>query len=587
MFEVSKKMIFLKAACAVAFGLSLTLVACDHSSDDIINIPADDDSSSSTSSSSVTSSNDVSSSSAKANTYGLERYKTCDKAIDGRYLKYAYLDGEGLGAYKDAFFKCKDGEWLPAVEYEVPLDSDVFFVSSWKDDVCDADHENVIDSVWTPQQFSTPVYFYRRCEKGEWIYKNRSVTCNTKGVAVGDTCRRAGIVDATKRRYGNKVEAEQQLRDKIYTYAGDGKWEEFSCNTSLPEACSPTNDDLTYEKISKDNGSYTYSIYCKCMDVIVGSESGYTNVGGKTYTYSNPVHVNKWHDVSEGIYVPIEDSLAAVNSFNPDEIRPCDKTLEIDGRVVKHEYKTAKVYSDYDVDLTDSISKYLYYECKDGKWSIFREKTIDDDDEDENVLDSASVIFFAELGEKHFYDFKKCNADNEKIVDSLPSPDSKLASYDFYRCEQGAWVQRGSSVTCNIEGVSVGDTCKRAAFAGSSLEEIYIYAGNGIWEESKGVHLAPLTKDCSAENEDSYVTQIDTIVKVGASPAYETSYYHCESNEWKRVDCPAPETACTDSTEGKEESTKGLLPLESRTQDVNTMTCHFACKQGKWKRVDN
>lgn len=440
MFEVSKKMVFLKAACAAAFGLSLTLVACDHSSDDIINIPAGDDSSSSTSSSSVTSSSDVSSSSAKAKTYGLEQYKTCDNAIDGRYLKYAYLDGEGLGAYKDAFFKCENGDWLPVADKEVPLDSDVFFVSSWKDDVCDADHESVIDSVWNPNpSISTPLYFYRRCEKGEWIYKDRSVTCNTAGVAVGDTCRRAGIVDATKRRYGNKVEAEQQLRDKIYTYAGDGKWEEFSCNTSLPEACSPTNDDLSYEKISKESESYSYSIYCKCMDVVVGSESGYTNVGGKTYTYSNPVHVNKWHDVSEDVYVPIEDSLAAVNSFNPDEIRPCDKTLEIDGRVIKHEYKTAKIYNGYDVDLTDSMSKYLYYKCEDGKWSILREKNIDDD---ENVLDSASVIFFAELGEKHFYDFKKCNADNEKIVDSLPSPDSKLPSYDYYRCEQGKWTEK-------------------------------------------------------------------------------------------------------------------------------------------------
>lgn len=594
MFEVSKKMIILKSACAAAFGLTLALTACDHSSNDVVAI-ADtgdvgnagdaDDSSSSTSSSSVTSSSDVSSSSAKAKTYGLEQYKTCDKSIEGRYLKYAYLEGSDLSAYKHAFFKCEGGDWLPVADKEVPLDSDVFFVSSWKDDVCDADHESVIDSVWNPNpSISTPLYFYRRCEKGEWIYKDRSVTCNTAGVAVGDTCRRAEIVDFAKRIYGNKVESQKQLRDKIYSYAGNGKWEKFDCNSALPETCSPTNDDLTYEKISKESESYSYSIYCKCMDVVVGSESGYTNVGGKTYTYSNPVHVNKWHDVSESIYVPIEDSLAAANSFNPDEIRPCDKTLEIDGRVVKHEYKTAKVYSDYDVDLTDSMSKYLYYKCEDGKWSILREKNIDDDG---NVLDSASVIFFAELGKKHFYDFKKCNADNEKIVDSLPSPDSKLPSYDFYRCEQGAWVQRGSSVTCNTTGVSVGDTCKRGSFAGSSLEEIYIYAGNGIWEASKAVHLAPLTTECSAETEDSYVTQIDTIVKVGASPAYETSYYHCESNEWKRVDCPAPETACTDSIEGKEESTKGLLPLESRTQDVITMTCHFKCTAGKWKRNDD
>ena len=173
------------------------------------------------------------------------------------------------------------------------------------------------------------------------------------------------------------------------------------------------------------------------MDVVVGSESGYTNVGGKTYTYNNPIHVNKWHDVSENIYVPTEDSLAAASSFKPEEVRPCDKTLEIDGRVVKYEYKSALVYSDYEVNLSDSMSKYLYYKCEDDKWSILQEKKVDDD-----VLDSASVISFAELGERHLYDFKKCNADNEKIVDSLPSPDSKLPSYDYYRCEQGKWTEK-------------------------------------------------------------------------------------------------------------------------------------------------
>lgn len=94
-----------------------------------------------------------------------------------------------------------------------------------------------------------------------------------------------------------------------------------------------------------------------------------------------------------------------------------------------------------------------------------------------------------------------------------------------------------------------------------------------------------MPKDCSAENEDSYVTQVDTVVKMGASPAYETSYYHCESSEWKRVDCLAPEAACTNSVEGKIDSTRGLLPLESRTQDVNTMTCRFTCSSGKWTRM--
>ena len=603
MMIFAKKNLVLRIACLAVCGLAFSLTACDSASSEAsaIIIAADSNDSSSPESSSSTEEISlpvVSSSSTKSNTFGLKKYKACDKALEGRYVKYAYLYGGTFGpsssasdgsyienapsldAYKDGFFKCEDDEWVSVDEKEVSTDSDIFFVVTWKDDVCDADHENVIDSVWKPNpSISTPIYFYRRCENGEWIYKDHSVTCNTTGVAVGDTCRRAEVVDFVDRRYGSFVNSKTELRDQIYSYVGDGKWEKFDCNSSLPEACSPTNDDLSYEKVSKETKSYTYSIYCKCMDVVVGYESSSAYVGGKTYLNHIPIHASKWHDVGENIYVPVEDSLAAASSFNPDEVRACDKTLEIDGHVVKHEYTSSHSY--YGYSPSDTVSKYLYYKCEDNKWSILQRIILGNDGK---ILDSASVVSFAELGVKHLYDFKKCNADNEMAVDSLLSPTSKLDIYDFYRCEQGTWVQRSPSVTCDKAGVSVGDTCKRALFAGSPLEEIYIYAGNGIWEESKTVHWAPLTEDCSAENDGSYVTQVDTVVKVGASPAYETSYYHCESKEWKRVDCLAPETACTKDAEGKIDSTKGLLPLESRTQDVNSVTCHFTCKAGKWNR---
>ena len=580
MFDVPKKMAFIKAAGAAAFGLSLTLTACEHSSNNDLGFAVEDDPFASASSSSTVPNGDLGSS---ASTEGLKKYITCDKTIEGLYLKYLYSDSSDSDY---AFFKCEEGEWKPVAYYMVPRTSGVFYVSAEKAFVCDADHEGVVDSVHSASESGgSSAFYYRRCEDGEWNFKNHSVTCDTAGVSVGDTCRRTEIVDFVTRGEVYTVETKKKLRDMIYTYAGNGKWEEFSCNTALPEECSPTDVDLSYEKISKDNGSYTYSIYCKCKSV---TELAFMDpascVGRKPCRTEYLVTFNKWHEVSENIYVPAEDSIAAASSFNPDEIRPCDKTLEIGDRVVKHGYKTVRgvPYGIYELNLKDSVVKYLYYKCKDGKWSILQEKIVDDDG---NALDSASVISFAELGKKNFYDFKKCNADNEKLVDSLPSPDSKLATYDFYRCEQGSWVQRGPSVTCSVAGVSVGDTCKRAPFAGSSLEEVYVYAGDGIWEESKTVHLALLIKDCSAENEDSYVTQVDTVVKMGASPAYETSYYHCESSEWKRVDCLAPEAACTNSVEGKIDSTRGLLPLESRTQDVNTMTCRFTCSSGKWTRM--
>ena len=53
-----------------------------------------------------------------------------------------------------------------------------------------------------------------------------SDTRDTAGVSVGDTCRRPEIVDFVERTNGNIIETKKKLRDKIYTYAGEGKWED-------------------------------------------------------------------------------------------------------------------------------------------------------------------------------------------------------------------------------------------------------------------------------------------------------------------------------------------------------------------------
>ena len=76
-------MAFFKVAGVAAFGLSLTLTACDHSSNNNLGFAAEDDLFASASSSS----GDLGSS---ASTEGLKKYMTWDKTIEGLYLKYLF-----------------------------------------------------------------------------------------------------------------------------------------------------------------------------------------------------------------------------------------------------------------------------------------------------------------------------------------------------------------------------------------------------------------------------------------------------------------------------------------------------------------
>ena len=103
-------MVFFKVAGVAAFGLSLTLTACDHSSNNNLGFAAEDDPFASASSSSTVPNGDLGSS---ASTEGLKKYMTCDKTIEGLYLKYLYSDSSDSDY---AFFKCENGEWKPVAD---------------------------------------------------------------------------------------------------------------------------------------------------------------------------------------------------------------------------------------------------------------------------------------------------------------------------------------------------------------------------------------------------------------------------------------------------------------------------------------
>ena len=534
-------------ACMIVgwFAFSLTACGADSGTDSAIIVVAHSDDSPASESSSFTGS---AASVSSKDSFNPDDYGPCNKTREGRYLDYQYSvvtdEMHRIYEIRHQYYLCKKGKWEG--NHSIPDVADIIFIASESFPKCNDDNEGLVESlvVSTQAVYRAPLFSYTnyyRCEQGDWILRDVLATCDIAGKVDGDTCIRSGM---------KLDDGSMSYAPTTYFYAEDGTWKDFTCPAAMTEKCDSENIGR-YEKAIWGNDTYRDTIYCKCD--FLG-----------------------WGEVVKNSY----DRFVIESSFDPNEFRACDKTLEIDGRYIRKEYDKTCKYLRYGENC-DSVSESVYYKCENGKWSIDSDMVYGFD-----APDSIWIPSIADVGERFLFDFLKCNVGNEGAVDSLLNPDSKLGAYDYYRCEQGSWTQRNQSVTCDTAGVSVGDTCKKAPFAGASME-MYIYAGNGIWEESSKFHSALPSKTCTTEEEDSYMTLIDTIITVGATPAYETSYYHCETNEWKRVDCLAPEAACTSDAEGKIDSTKGLLPLEARTQEVNSMTCHFTCNAGKWNRTDN
>lgn len=83
---------------------------------------------------------------------------------------------------------------------------------------------------------------------------------------------------------------------------------------------------------------------------------------------------------------------------------------------------------------------------------------------------------------------KECTAENEGLLDSSWSNnDPKYGEMMYYRCESGSWAERGQWVTCDMEGVAKGDTCRKIEHKGSFYqypkERVFVYEGDGTWKE--------------------------------------------------------------------------------------------------------
>ena len=164
---------------------------------------------------------------------------------------------------------------------------------------------------------------------------------------------------------------------------------------------------------------------------------------------------------------------ANLPDFEPDIL--CDESYEIDGKFYKYS-------SFYNGNCGDR-----YYKCENNKWI-----PVSKGDVGAIVIDpfpKSSRDLIQRLS------FKKCNAENEGLVDSVvyvaTNPKYERDYTEYYRCEQGAWNEANESVTCDTAGVSLGDVCE---IRGSC----YKYLGDGAWDGIKCLDL--LEKECNAEN---------------------------------------------------------------------------------------
>ena len=138
---------------------------------------------------------------------GWEEVK-CNAENEGRKELYAFFNTHWPG---NLYYKCTNNQWVQ-IGYEE--------YHSLSELACSAEEEGKVDSAWVGA--SNPRFHYvghtkyYRCEKGLWTLRDRRITCDTTGVAVGDVC--------TKEECFAGVGCSQYS----YTYVGNGAWREAS-----------------------------------------------------------------------------------------------------------------------------------------------------------------------------------------------------------------------------------------------------------------------------------------------------------------------------------------------------------------------
>ena len=138
------------------------------------------------------------------NQYGLGK---CDASNLG--MRKLFIDDSRSSAFQESAFKCTENGWAPYSNNEV--------YSKSVDVECTAKNEGEVNVVWEGNA-KYGGYTYSRCEKGLWVRGGISLTCDTAGVAVGDTCVKQNSI--------NIFQAGMNPTGEIvsFVYQGDGVW---------------------------------------------------------------------------------------------------------------------------------------------------------------------------------------------------------------------------------------------------------------------------------------------------------------------------------------------------------------------------
>ena len=165
---------------------------------------------------------------------------------------------------------------------------------------------------------------------------------------------------------------------------------------------------------------------------------------------------------------------------------------------------------------------YIYYRCEQGKW-VEKSAWVECDTAGvtEGALCRLQTYFRGiQFGEDTWKCYKyagngswndadcpadqdkKCEAESEGLLDSSWSNnDPKYGEMMYYRCESGSWAERGQWVTCDMEGVAKGDTCRKFEHKGFfyqyAKERVFVYEGDGAWKELPSEQPQNDFPDCS------------------------------------------------------------------------------------------
>ena len=255
--------------------------------------------------------------------------------------------------------------------------------------------------------------------------------------------------------------------ESSYYKCENGKW------ISVSEADIPVVDDMVLQKClgAACLSTRTFADFRKCNakneGLVDSTIEEYEGVVIDFYICKN----NEW--------VYDDERSASRDDSNPfscgqEPNLDCDESYEIDGT-----YYTNNWCGDG-----------RYYKCENNKWSLLPEG---DEPPEGAIVINRFRLEARDLIQR--YSFKKCNAENEGLVDSVvhgaDNPKYDRDHIYYYKCEQGSWNAADESAACDTAGVSLGDVCE---IRGSC----YKYLGDGAWDDI--VCLDLLEKECNAEN---------------------------------------------------------------------------------------